>query len=55
VSRQVALILALSALAAAAVFVSIASWVLLWTERRERHRVERTNDPDPAEKPGGAA
>jgi hypothetical protein len=55
VSRQVALILALGALAVAAVFVSIASWVLLWAERRERHPVEGPLDPEPAGKPGGAA
>jgi hypothetical protein len=35
-TREVAVILALGALAFAAVFVSIASWVLLWGERRER-------------------
>jgi hypothetical protein len=54
-SRQVALILALGALAAAAVFVSIASWLLLWAERRERHAAEGTHDPAPAGKPGGSA
>jgi hypothetical protein len=36
VTRGIAVILALGALAVAAVFVSIASWVLLWRERRER-------------------
>jgi hypothetical protein len=36
VNREVAVILALGALAIASVVVSIGSWLLLWAERRER-------------------
>jgi hypothetical protein len=53
-SREAALILALGALAVAALFVSIASWVLLWAARHERRAVGRTQGPDPAEKPVGS-
>jgi membrane protein implicated in regulation of membrane protease activity len=42
VNREVAVILALGALAVAAVVVSIGSWMLLWAERRA---ARRTNDP----------
>lgn len=53
-SREVTLILALGALAVAAVFVSIASWLLLWAERRRR-AAEPTDDPEPAGKTADSA
>jgi hypothetical protein len=43
VNREVAVILALGALALASVIVSIGSWVLLWAERRERRAAGRAD------------
>jgi hypothetical protein len=53
VSREVALTLALGALAVAALCVSVGSFVLLWAERRDRRRAAATGNPgpDPSEAP----
>jgi hypothetical protein len=48
VNREVAVILALGALAVAAVIVSIGSWVLLWADRRERRTAGGADDPEEA-------
>jgi hypothetical protein len=53
VNREVALILALGALAVAALCVSIGSFVLLWADRRDRRlaRAKGNPAPDPSEAP----
>jgi hypothetical protein len=53
VNREVAVILALGALAVASVVVSIGSWLLLWAERRER-RAARGAGRAEGETPGPA-
>jgi hypothetical protein len=45
VSREVALILALGALAVAALCVSVGSFVLLWADRRDRRRAGAKGNP----------
>jgi hypothetical protein len=47
VNRQFAVILALSALAVAALCVSIGSFVLLWADRRDRRHL-RTGSGEPS-------
>ena len=46
-NRQFAVILALSALAVAALCVSIGSFVMLWADRRDRRHL-RTNSGEPS-------
>jgi hypothetical protein len=47
VNRDTAVILALGALAVAAVVVSIGSFVLLWSDRRDRRLARSKGNPGP--------
>jgi hypothetical protein len=51
VNREVAVILALGALAVAALLVSIGSFVLLWADRRDRRGGSGKRNPAAAEPP----